>query len=87
VSSPSPDLNHHSRWRQWTGYDFSTEMMGFLRQQPDLIWWAEQELTGGATLALSYELSSEHPIRVPPGWWLWFDGRRISAFERRSDGG
>jgi hypothetical protein len=75
------------RWYRWTGGDYTPELMAFLRQQGDVIFWAEEQLLDpGAVLAISYELSQEHPIRVPPGWWLHFDGKHISAFEKGPDG-
>lgn len=81
------------RWYQWTGGDYTPELAAFLKQQPDVIYWAEEQLFipvalpsieqgPGAVLVVSYELSTEHPIRIPSGWWLHFDGHHISAFEK-----
>lgn len=76
------------QWYQWTGGDYTPELAAFLKQQTNVIFWAEEQLLDpGAVLAVTYELSQEHPIRVRPGWWLYFDGRNISAFERGPDHG
>ena len=71
------------QWIQWTGRDYTPELMAFLRQRPGVIFWAEQQLLNpGAVLAITYELSQEHPIRVKPGGWIRFDGQHFEAFER-----
>lgn len=76
------------QWYQWTGEDYTPELMAFLRQQPGVIFWADvQLLSPQAVLAITYELSQEHPIRVQPGWWIYFDGHHFSAFERGPDRG
>lgn len=71
-----------ARWVQWTGKP-TEELVAFLRQRPGQISWVVMDLfVQSDVLMLSYELSDEHPLRVPPGWWLHFDGHNISAFER-----
>lgn len=75
------------QWYQWTGEDYTPELISFLKQRPGVIFWAEAQLLNpGAVLAITYELSEEHPIRVLPGGWIYFDGGHFSWFERRPDG-
>lgn len=59
----------------------------FMDQRPGTIWWTESPLLPGPLmLNITYELSPDHPLRVPWGWWLHFDGHHFSAFERGPDG-
>lgn len=76
------DPNHHGNWWRWRGFQ-ELGLMPWLARSPGVIVWAEGDLFGGAAdLLITWEGSRDYPLRVPPGWWLHFDGKLICAFER-----
>lgn len=72
------------RWLLWSGLNYDRELLGFLNQCPTAIYWAEEPLLGAhADLLITYEgANGDHPLRVPPGMWLHFDGSHFSWFEK-----
>lgn len=73
-------------WLYWSGLNYDLELREFLGQRPGVIYWAEQPLLGAqADLLVTHECSPDHPLRVPPGVWLRFDGSGFSWFERGPD--
>lgn len=70
-------------WLHLDGSDgLDVRLAEFLRQGVGTIWWLEQPLFGEVVLKITRELADEHPIAVPWGWWVHFDGRHFAAFER-----
>lgn len=77
-----------TRWRRWTGLAYDAEMITWLDRAPQIVHWIEVPLTDDyADLLVTYRQAKEHPIRVPAGWWLHFDGRHVVAFEKGPDHG
>lgn len=73
-------------WRGGQSPDQWLELSDFALQGdlPDrrVIWWVEDGLFSAGTLCLTYEGSTDEPLRVRPGGWLHFDGARFGPGRR-----
>lgn len=71
------------KWLLWTGLNYDADTIAWLKRSPGAIFWLEGGLfVDVADLVVTWEGETGYPIRVPPGWWLHFDGKFICAFER-----
>ena len=74
----------------WTGdppQEWPENLGEFLRQGDlpgrRVSWWIEPAFLGGDSLYITYELSTEDPLRVRPYQWVHFDGARYGLGRRK----